>query len=261
MPKAVSDAMDEICEETMKQGSRLWIDAEQQALQPALDDWTIELMRKYNRTEKPLVYNTIQAYLKGSKANADRHIKLAAEEGWTVAVKLVRGAYIEHEVRELIHDTKEDTDRSYDLIADAFISQNMPAELSHLEFPKSALFLATHNAASAKKAVSSYCLRVTGGLPTTQTLECGQIMGMADELSCLLLQAHETSIRVGSGSSEAPGVFKCLTWGSVAECLGYLHRRAVENRGAVERTQHMVAALKKELRRRMFGSNSNQSIS
>lgn len=253
MPKIVADSMDEICEETRNQGSRLWIDAEQQALQPALDDWTIELMRKHNLGGNPLVYNTIQAYLKGSKANADRHIKLAAEEGWIVAVKLVRGAYIEHEVRTLIHDTKQDTDRCYDAIADSFISQKMPPGLNHLEFPSSALFLATHNAASADKAVSNYCTRVAAGLPTTQTLECGQIMGMADELSCQLLQAHETSAGLESGGSKAPGVFKCLSWGSVAECLGYLHRRAVENRGAIERTQHMVEALKKELRRRLLG--------
>lgn len=39
--------------------------------------------------------------------------------------------------------------------------------------------------------------------------------------------------------------------GSVSECLGYLHRRAIESRGAVERTQYIVDALKKELKRRI----------
>lgn len=251
MPKAVADAMDEICQETKKQASRLWVDAEQQALQPAVDDWTIELMRKYNRDGQALLYNTIQAYLKGSRANAIRHLQLAAEEGWTAAIKLCRGAYIEHEVRALIHDTKEDTDRNYDLIADYFISQKMPPELEHLRFPSSALFLATHNAASAEKAVSTYCSRACAGLPVTQTLNCGQIQGMADELSCQLVQAHEASMTSGPNGFQAPGVFKCLSWGSVTECLGYLHRRAVENGGAVERTQHMVAVLRKELSRRM----------
>ncbi|KAF0327264.1 proline dehydrogenase [Colletotrichum asianum] len=253
MPKVITDAMDEICLETQRQGSKLWIDAEQQALQPVLDNWTIDLMRKFNKTGQALVYNTIQAYLKGSKANADRHIQLAAEEGWTVGVKLVRGAYIEHEDRSLIHDTKEETDRSYDLLADVFIAQKMPDDAAHLQFPSSALFVATHNAASANKALITYHQRLEAGLPTVGRLDCGQITGMADELSCQLLQTLEQRPRGAKDASSSPGVFKYLIWGSVSECLGYLHRRAIENRDAVERTQHMVEALKRELRRRVFG--------
>ncbi|KAJ0341756.1 hypothetical protein COL922a_001850 [Colletotrichum nupharicola] len=200
-----------------------------------------------------LVYNTIQAYLKGSKANTHRHIQLAAEEGWTVGVKLVRGAYIEHEDRSLIHDTKEETDRSYDLIADIFIAQKMPDDAAHLQFPSSALFVATHNGASANKALAAYHERLEAGLPTVGKLDCGQITGMADELSCQLLQTLEQRPRGVKDASSSPGVFKYLIWGSVSECLGYLHRRAIENRDAVERTQHMVAALKRELRRRVLG--------
>ncbi|KAH9243762.1 hypothetical protein K456DRAFT_1820341 [Colletotrichum gloeosporioides 23] len=253
MPTVIADAMDEICLETQRQGSKLWVDAEQQALQPALDNWTIDLMRKHNKSGQALVYNTIQAYLKGSKANTHRHIQLAAEEGWTVGVKLVRGAYIEHEDRSLIHDTKEETDRSYDLIADIFIAQKMPDDAAHPQFPSSALFVATHNGASANKALAAYHERLEAGLPTVGKLDCGQITGMADELSCQLLQTLEQRPRGVKDASSSPGVFKYLIWGSVSECLGYLHRRAIENRDAVERTQHMVAALKRELRRRVLG--------
>jgi hypothetical protein len=39
----------------------------------------------------------------------------------------------------------------------------------------------------------------------------------------------------------------------VQECINYLYRRAVENRGAVERTQHMALAMRQELRRRVLG--------
>lgn len=252
MPPALENALDEICLETQKQGSRLWIDAEQQLLQPGLDEWTIALMRKCNQGKKALVYNTIQAYLKGSRVNAERHITQAAKDGWTLGLKLVRGAYIEHEVRSLIHDTKEDTDRSYNLIADMLISQKLPSGTDGLKFPSSALFLATHNAASAKKAIETHQQRVVDKLPTT-ILECGQIIGMADELSCTLLDRRQQCASNSSVNRAAvPGVFKCLTWGSVAECMGYLYRRAVENRGAVQRTEDMIAALKKELYRRMF---------
>ncbi|KAH8879810.1 FAD-linked oxidoreductase [Thozetella sp. PMI_491] len=253
MPKAIRDAMDEICLETRKQGSRLWVDAEQQILQHGLDEWVIELMRKHNQDGKALVYNTIQGYLKGAPANVERHLTLASQEGWAVGLKLCRGAYIEHEERSLIHDTKEDTDRCYDSITEMLISQRMPEGHGNLQFPVCALFLATHNAESAEKAIAAYRRRNLAGLPNI-ALECGQLQGMADELSCALLDSYDNAAQNASGkAAPSAGVFKYLTWGSVTECMGYLHRRAIENRGAVERTQHMATALRQELRRRILG--------
>ncbi|KAK1465055.1 proline dehydrogenase [Colletotrichum melonis] len=253
IPEVLSKALDELCGETNKQGSRLWIDAEQQALQPQLDEWTIDLMRKHNRQSKPLIYNTIQGYLKGSKANSERHISLAAKEGWSLGVKLVRGAYIENEVRSLIHDTKEDTDKNFDDIADMFISQRLPQDAKECQFPASALFLATHNAASSATAISTHRRRILDGQATTE-LECGQLFGMADELSCELLDNYDTCVADSGLKRDAiPKPFKYLPWGSVSECMGYLHRRAVENKGAVAESAHMLGSLKSELRRRVFG--------
>ncbi|KAJ5479818.1 hypothetical protein N7530_005327 [Penicillium desertorum] len=253
MPEAIVKAVDEICIETEKQGSRLWLDAEQQVLQKGLDDWAIEMMRKHNKSQTPIVYNTIQGYLKGSKANLDHHLTWAAQEGWSLGIKLVRGAYIEHETRSLIHDTQADTDRSYDLIADTLLCQRMPDGKEDLPFPNAALFLATHNAASATKAIATHQDRLLANKPTVM-LECGQIQGMADELSCELVQNYERALEQSSAANlTVPKAFKCLPWGSVAECMGYLHRRAIENRGAVERTRHMVTALRRELWRRMVG--------
>ncbi|OQE22717.1 hypothetical protein PENFLA_c012G07689 [Penicillium flavigenum] len=253
MPEAMVKAVDEICIETEKQGSRLWLDAEQQVLQKGLDDWAIEIMREHNKSPTPIVYNTIQGYLKGSKANLDHHLTLAAQEGWSLGIKLVRGAYIEHETRSLIHDTQADTDRSYDLIADTLLCQRMPDGKEGLPFPNAALFLATHNAASATKAIATHQDRLLANKPTV-LLECGQIQGMADELSCELVQNYERALEQSSAANlTVPKAFKCLPWGSVAECMGYLHRRAIENRGAVERTQHMVTALRRELWRRIVG--------
>ncbi|KAJ5604146.1 hypothetical protein N7537_007102 [Penicillium hordei] len=253
MPEALVKAMDEICIATEKQGSRLWLDAEQQVLQHGLDEWAIEVMRRHNRSETPIVYNTIQGYLKGSKANLDHHLTLAAQEGWSLGIKLVRGAYIEHETRSLIHDTQADTDQSYDLIADTLLCRRMPTGKESLPFPEAALFLATHNAASAAKAIATHQNRLLAKQPTVM-LECGQIQGMADELSCELVQNYERALEQSSiANLTAPKAFKCMAWGSVAECMGYLHRRAIENRGAVERTQHMVTALRRELWRRIIG--------
>ncbi|KAJ5714709.1 Proline dehydrogenase [Penicillium malachiteum] len=254
MPEVMVKAMDEICLATKQQGSRIWLDAEQQVLQTGLDNWAIEIMRRHNKKlEAPLVYNTIQGYLKASKENLDRHIKLAAQEGWALGIKLVRGAYIEHETRSLIHNTKEETDDSYDLIADTMLCRRMPEDVKDLKFPNAALFLATHNAASAAKAIATHQDRLLSQKPTV-LLECGQIQGMADELSCELVQNYERAMEQSSAANvSVPKAFKCMAWGSVAECMQYLHRRAIENKGAVERTQHMVDALRTELWRRMFG--------
>lgn len=253
MPEAIAAAMEEICSRAAEQGSRIWLDAEQQVLQPVLDDWTIELMRKYNRNGKVLVYNTIQAYLKGARANAERHVRLAAEEGWAVGIKLVRGAYIENETRSLIHDTKEDTDRSYNDIASSLIEQRLPhASPTKVltTYPQAALFLATHNAESVHRILELHRERMAADMPTIQ-LECGQLQGMADEISYELLQQNEAEAAAKTVKA-TPAVFKCLTWGSLTECMHFLYRRSVENRGAVVRTRHMAKALRGELKRRLI---------
>ncbi|KAI5459218.1 FAD-linked oxidoreductase-like protein [Mariannaea sp. PMI_226] len=252
VPEPIENAINEICRVARTRGCRVWFDAEQQALQPTLDEWCISMMRKHNRGGEALIFNTIQAYLKGARANAERHIMLAAKEGWTVAVKLVRGAYIENEVRSLIHDTKEDTDRSYNAIADMFLSRRMPEGAQHLAFPDAAFFLATHNAESVEKALETHKKRVLAGQPIT-TFECAQILGMADELSCKLLQEYEEAMMDPKLRDNFPRIHKAIPWGSVGECLGYLYRRSVENRGAVERTHHMAEAMRKEFRRRILG--------
>ena len=66
-PQEFVEAMDQICQAARAKNARIWIDAEQQILQTAIDSWTINVMRKYNRDGRVLVYNTIQAYLKSSR--------------------------------------------------------------------------------------------------------------------------------------------------------------------------------------------------
>jgi hypothetical protein len=48
-------------------------------------------------------------------------------------------------------------------------------------------------------------------------------------------------------------VFKCSTWGSMGDCIGYLLRRAVENRDAVLRTKDEFWALRREAGSRVRG--------
>ncbi|KAE8351941.1 FAD-linked oxidoreductase-like protein [Aspergillus coremiiformis] len=257
-PPRIMHAMTEICEATAAQGSRFWVDAEQQVFQSAIDAWTIDLMRRFNRDGNVVVLNTIQAYLKSSAENVHRHLILAGREGWALGIKLVRGAYIAHDIRDRIHDTKADTDRNYNQIVESLLSRRSPfRDLSGTTFPDARLFVATHNADSVRRAYSLSRRRIQTGLPTIP-LEMGQLQGMADEVSCGLLAEYRPASDElwGKGApveaSVFPQVFKCLAWGSTEECLHFLLRRAVENQSAVTRTQDTAAAMRAEVWRR-FG--------
>ncbi|KAL9580661.1 MAG: hypothetical protein Q9212_004365 [Teloschistes hypoglaucus] len=252
-PPAFLDAMDTILQKTLLNNTRIWIDAEQQILQPTIDRWTINLMSKYNRDGQAIVYNTLQAYLKDSRQKIESQLQRAHQDGWTLAIKLVRGAYIENDIRSRIHDTKADTDTSYNSIVRDLLSGTITGVPSGPAFPQMHLFLAGHNAISVAKA--SKLVRELQDQGTLKVLpEFGQLQGMADQLGCELLQHGEDAVRDGmEGKGKkilVPKVYKCLTWGSVQQCMQYLVRRAVENHGATGAVKDGMPALVRELRRR-----------
>lgn len=226
-------------------------------MQTAIDRWTIDFMRKYNRDGEALVYNTIQAYLKSSREKLQHQIHLSNREGWTLGIKLVRGAYIANDQRSLIHDTKQDTDDSYNnIVRDLLSGTNLG--FSPPEFPRVQLFLAGHNPESVDRAWDLIQhLSATGQLKVLP--EFGQLQGMADELGCRIVQRCEDISKGNNATSKTtsvvvvPAVYKCLTWGSLQECMQYLIRRAVENRGGVERMRDGMAANWVELKRRTVG--------
>ena len=252
-PRAFLETMDAIIQKAASQNCRIWIDAEQQVLQPSIDRWTIDLMRKYNRNGEAVLYNTLQAYLKESRKKLEHQLQIAHQEGWTLAIKLVRGAYIQNDIRDRIHDIKAQTDESYDSIVRDLLSGKVNS-VSEQEFPRIKLFLAGHNAASVSKASNLIRdLQEQGRLKTLP--EFGQLQGMADQLGCELLQFGEDMAKTFESSKRPvaiPRVYKCLTWGSVRECMQFLVRRAVENRGATGAVKDGMPALAKELRRRMI---------
>jgi proline dehydrogenase len=253
-PKLWKSILD-ICDVAARQGTRVWIDAEQQVFQSTIDAWTIALMRRYNRNGKAQVYTTFQAYLKSTRTRIARHLELAQKEDWLLGIKLVRGAYIAIEPRHLIHDTKAETDHAYNSIAHDLLNCSFPPTIPRgFTLPRVQLFLASHNAYSVRKAYELHRSRVLDGLPTIP-LEFGQLQGMADEISCGLLQlCHQDAGSKDTGPEVlvqvAPKAFKCLAWGSTGECMQFLVRRAVENRGSMDRASEWAEGLRRELRRR-----------
>lgn len=252
MPESISEAVNAICERAADKGVRTWFDAEQSMLQDTIDDWTIDLMRKYNKNGNVVVSNTIQAYLKSAPANVARHVKLASEEGWALGIKLVRGAYIGSDPRHLIHDTAEDTHSCFDKISSDLINMQVPEGSGISEHPKTLLFLATHNQSSVQTALKAYRERIINGQQSVQ-LEFGQLQGMADDVSSNLLEEIRTAAEAdpSSPNSIAPRVYKYLTWGTLTECLGYLYRRALENKGVSQRASDLARYLGTELMNRL----------
>ncbi|KAK0732357.1 FAD-linked oxidoreductase-like protein [Apiosordaria backusii] len=237
-------AIESICVLAQSRGVRLLFDAEQAAVQGGIDKWTMECMEQYNRTQA-VVYGTYQAYLKSTPDTLSQHLQEAKQKGFVLGVKLVRGAYLGSDPRELIHDTKEDTDRAYDGIAEALLKRDW--EVGPLkgegEFPEVAMVVATHNRESVVKAK-----RILQHEGKTRDVAFAQLQGMADEVSCELVAFNKQE---ATEKREKAKAYKYLVWGSTGECMKYLLRRAYENKDAVQRTVGSRDAMRAEVMRRL----------
>ncbi|CAG9979740.1 unnamed protein product [Clonostachys byssicola] len=254
IPKQMIEALKDVCNEALKREARILVDAEQHFLQTGIDLIAMELMQKYNRNGQAIVFNTYQAYLKRTPQVLQKHLQEARKGDFVLGVKLVRGAYINSEPRHLINDTKAETDISYDSIAHKLLHGQYPLEEQvDQPLPRLELFLATHNRASVLKAYELQQSHKEEGLPLIK-VQYGQLLGMADGVSCALLQLKQEAIN--KDNTISPEAYKCLSWGTLEECSSYLLRRAVENRDAVTRTEEEYYALKKEAARRLLGNSS-----
>ncbi|KAI9897965.1 hypothetical protein N3K66_006325 [Trichothecium roseum] len=244
-PQQLMDALEEICSMCRDRGVQVLVDAESQHYQAGIARTAVDLMRRYNRgTENhAVVFTTYQAYLKSTPATLRFHMAAALDEGFTLGLKLVRGAYMGTDKRSLIHDTKADTDAAYDDIAASVLRRSVGEFGTSRAFPSVELLLAGHNMGSIEAAHRLHRQRTRDGLPTVP-VAFAQLHGMADRVSLELL-------RMGGADGQRPSVYKCSTWGTMDECLAYLARRATENRDAASRTRDEYLALKGEARSRV----------
>ena len=230
----------------------------------------MDFMRRYNSNGTVLIYNTYQAYLCSTPSTLAAHISLAETEGFIMGVKLVRGAYLGSDPRHLFWAKKEETDKAYNGIAESLMRRTwndvLKAPSQEAPFPEVNLVLASHNLPSVENAMRIREEQARRG-ESRIDMVYGQLMGMADHVSCKLILAGRESQtgakgyegglmeKVGGekGLREVPRAYKYIVWGTVGECLKYLLRRAEENRDAVMRTEESRVALRREVRRRMFG--------
>ncbi|KAG0585708.1 hypothetical protein KC19_2G031600 [Ceratodon purpureus] len=229
-----------LCQTCESEGIPLLVDAEYSEIQPAVDYFIFVAAGKFNRGRRqPLVYGTMQTYLKDSFPRLSLAVKGSHHRGLSYGVKIVRGAYISREkalasslgVPSPIHPNIEATHRNYNLCAAFMLEQAASGD--------GAVVLATHNMNSGRAAAAKVQeLGFSRGNPRVQF---AQLKGMADVLSLSLVHA---GFRVS----------KMLPFGSVPEFIPFIVRRAEENRGLLGNTAIDRQYLRAELTRRLQGS-------
>jgi len=106
-----------LCEKCEEANVRLLVDAEDTNVQPAIDYFTYSSAIMHNKDNNPIVFGTVQTYLKDAKERLLLTTEAAQKMGVPMGVKLVRGAYMSRESKlaeslgfaSPIHSTIQDT--------------------------------------------------------------------------------------------------------------------------------------------------------
>lgn len=216
-------------------GVRLMVDAEHAKFQPAIDNITVGLAKRFNR-KSPVIFGTYQMYLRDTRGRLEADMRRSHEGGYHFACKLVRGAYMTHE-REAaesqkrpdpVHPTIEDTHSAYNSATEYVITAI--AEGRNVE-----LMIATHNQRSVELALNSMQKH---GLQRGSRVYFGQLLGMSDHLTFSL----------GAAGFQA---YKYVPYGRVQEVMPYLVRRAQENSGMLGGASLELRMIRAELKRRL----------
>lgn len=221
-----------MCQEAQAHGVGVQVDAEQSWYLDPVDALTMLMMDSFNK-EKAVVYNTLQMYRHDRMAFLKDCYDAAVERKFILAIKFVRGAYMERERRRAvekgypspINPDKETTDRDFD---DAITFC-----IDHID--RCAMIVASHNEKSNLLAAQ---LLQQKGLPLKHPhVHWSQLYGMSDNITFNLAHA---------GCS----VSKYLPFGPIRDVIPYLMRRAQENTSVKGQTGRELGLIKKELARR-----------
>lgn len=224
--------VNEICQAAHETGTPIFIDAEESWIQNTIDNLVTEMMELYN-TERPLVYNTLQMYRHDRLAFLEKAYNEAQSKGYFLAVKLVRGAYMEKERDRAyekgypspIQPDKASSDQDYDL------AQKFCVE--HLD--RMAVCSGTHNEVSSKYLTE---LMTQYGISNDdKRIYFAQLFGMSDHISFNLANAGYN-------------VAKYVPYGPIRDVIPYLIRRAEENTSVKGQTGRELGLIMKELKRR-----------
>ncbi|KAE9619932.1 hypothetical protein Lal_00040189 [Lupinus albus] len=226
----------ELCQKCVQANIPLLVDAEHTTVQPAIDYFTYSSAIIHNKDENPIVFGTIQTYLKDAKERLLLTAKAAEKMRVPMGYKLVRGAYMSLESKlaqslgyaSPIHNTIHATHKCFNDCSSFMLHKiaNGPGNV----------VLATHNVESGKLAAAK--AHELGIGKVNHKLEFAQLYGMSEGLSFGL-------------SNAGFQVSKYMPFGPVDMVIPYLLRRAEENRGLLAASGFDRQLMRKELGRRL----------
>ncbi len=228
----VQTRMEKICRAAAEKGVGVLVDAEETWIQDPVDVLAILMMEKLNVT-RVVVYNTVQLYRKDRLSFLKDSLEAAELRGFTLGVKLVRGAYMEKERERAeamgyaspIQPDKAATDRDY--------NDAVSFCIDHIN--KIAVIVATHNEYS--NLYATQLLQQKKLSLHHPHIHFSQLYGMSDHITFNLAKA---------GCS----VSKYLPFGPIKDVVPYLMRRAQENSSMAGQTGRELGLIKKEMKRR-----------
>lgn len=230
--KLAMERVTTICEAGKENNVPIFIDAEETWFQDAIDELVEQLMERYNK-ERTMIFNTIQLYRKDRLQYLKDCYQRSRERNYKLGMKLVRGAYMEKERERAkeqgypspIHETKEATDRDYDLALKFCIDNH----------PNIELLCGTHNEKSSKYLTELMAER--GIENADRNIYFSQLYGMSDNISFNL-------------AAERYNTLKYVPYGPILEVMPYLIRRAEENTSIAGQTGRELSLILKEKKRR-----------
>lgn len=228
----VERRMQAICQAAQEAGIGVLVDAEETWIQDPVDALTMLMMDACNKNAL-VVYNTIQLYRHDRLAFLKDSYTAAAERGFLLGAKLVRGAYMEKERRRAeergypspIQPSKDASDNDY----------NEAVKFCMDRLDNLGVIVASHNEQSNLLAVK---ILQQKGLPLNHAhVHFSQLFGMSDNITYNLAKA---------GCS----VSKYLPFGPIKDVIPYLMRRAQENTSVGGQTGRELSLIQKEIKRR-----------
>lgn len=220
-------------------GVRLMIDAEHTYFQPAIDNITIDLARRFNRSGSfPVVFSTYQMYLKDSRQRLLTDMDRAKKGNYKFAAKLVRGAYMVLERQHAIEKGLSDPiNENINVTHENYNSAVTEAITRIAKGDDVEIMIASHNQKSVELALDTMRLH---NLQPSAGVYFGQLLGMSDHLTFSL----------GDRGYKA---YKYVPYGKVNEVMPYLIRRAQENADALSGAKFELNLTNNEIWRRMKG--------
>ena len=225
--------LSEICSVAEKEGTSIFIDAEESWIQDAIDHLTDLMMKKFNG-KRPVVFNTFQLYRHDRLEFLKQSFEKAKSENYILGAKLVRGAYMikerdraeEQGYNSPIHLNKGAVDKDYD--------EAIHYCMDNIE--KIACCVASHNEKSTQLfAELIHNKKIPNDHPHVNFC---QLYGMSDNLTFNLAEAGYN-------------VAKYVPYGPVKDVIPYLIRRAQENSSVTGDMSREYKMISEEVKRRM----------